>query len=133
MKRIFQDECMASWDIDVKSGRRGVVRKEVRHAAPSLNAHFEVEEVGMANQDAREGAVTVRGLASGFAQTVEIGLHRLRADEPVAFGCTCDDWRSPSWDSRYCIRGGSGSHCDGPAAADSIRRSVVRVPARTNG
>ena len=36
----------------------------------------------------REGAVTVRGLASGFAQTVEIRTHRLIADEPLAFGGT---------------------------------------------
>jgi hypothetical protein len=42
----------------------------------------------MKNQNdlAREGAVTVRGLASGFAQTVETGSHRLIADEPLAFG-----------------------------------------------
>ena len=37
---------------------------------------------------AREGKVTVRGLASGFAQTVEIGSHRLAADEPMDFGGT---------------------------------------------
>ena len=37
---------------------------------------------------AREGAVTVRGLASGFAQTVAIGSHRLTADEPLAYGGT---------------------------------------------
>jgi putative redox protein len=37
---------------------------------------------------ARESTVIVRGLASGFAQTVELGLHRLTADEPVAFGGT---------------------------------------------
>ena len=44
----------------------------------------------MKNEDAlaREGEVTVRGSASGFAQTVEIGLHRLSADEPAAFGGT---------------------------------------------
>ena len=44
----------------------------------------------MNNQNvlAREGAVTVRGLASGFAQAVEIGSHRLRADEPAACGGT---------------------------------------------
>src|SRR5689334_203760 len=44
----------------------------------------------MKNQDAlpRAGVVTVRGLASGFAQTVDAGSHRLRADEPVAFGGT---------------------------------------------
>ncbi len=35
-----------------------------------------------------EGTVTVRGLASGFAQTVDIGSHRLIADEPVAVGGT---------------------------------------------
>ena len=44
----------------------------------------------MRNQDAlaREGAVTVRGSSSGFAQTVEMGSHRLSADEPVASGGT---------------------------------------------
>ena len=41
----------------------------------------------MTNQDepAREGIVTVRGLASGFAQTVETRSHRLVADEPHRF------------------------------------------------
>ena len=44
----------------------------------------------MKNQDAlaRAGVVTVRGLASGFAQTVETGSHQFRADEPVASGGT---------------------------------------------
>ena len=37
---------------------------------------------------AQEGIVTVRGLASGFAQTVETRSHRLVADEPLAFGGT---------------------------------------------
>ena len=41
-------------------------------------------------------------------------------------GRTRDDRRSASRDSRYCIRGQSGSHRDGRAAAESIRRSVVR-------
>ena len=40
------------------------------------------------NEPAREGTVTVRGLASGFAQTVQAGSHRLIADEPLAFGGT---------------------------------------------
>ena len=40
------------------------------------------------NALAREGVVTVRGLASGFAQTVEAGSHRLSADEPFSFGGT---------------------------------------------
>ena len=35
-----------------------------------------------------EGTVTVRGLASGFAQTIETSSHRLVADEPVSFGGT---------------------------------------------
>jgi putative redox protein len=44
----------------------------------------------MNNEDAvaPEGAVTIRGSALGFAQTVEIGSHRLSADEPVGFGGT---------------------------------------------
>ena len=44
----------------------------------------------MRNEDAlaRGGAVTVRGSASSFAQSVEVGLHRLSADEPAAFGGT---------------------------------------------
>ena len=44
----------------------------------------------MRHQDeaAREGGVTVRGLASGFAQTVETRTHRLVADEPLAVGGT---------------------------------------------
>ena len=37
---------------------------------------------------AREGIVTVRGLASGFAQTVETRSHRLSADESLALGGT---------------------------------------------
>ena len=36
----------------------------------------------------REGIVTVRGLASGFAQTVHTRSHRLVADEPLASGGT---------------------------------------------
>lgn len=35
-----------------------------------------------------EGRVVVRGDASGFAQQVAIGSHRLSADEPVAVGGT---------------------------------------------
>jgi putative redox protein len=44
----------------------------------------------MKNQGAltREGLVTVHGAASGFAQTVQTGTHRLSADEPLAFGGT---------------------------------------------
>ena len=44
----------------------------------------------MQNQDpaAREGVVTVRGGASGFAQTVEARAHRLSADEPLTSGGT---------------------------------------------
>ena len=44
----------------------------------------------MKNQDdlAREGMVTVHGLASGFAQTVETRSHRLIADEPLSHGGT---------------------------------------------
>jgi putative redox protein len=44
----------------------------------------------MKNQDEAvpEGVVTVRGLATGFAQTVETRTHRLTADEPLAFGGT---------------------------------------------
>ena len=42
----------------------------------------------MGNHDAsvREGVVTVRGLAAGFAQTVATRSHRLNADEPLEFG-----------------------------------------------
>ena len=32
--------------------------------------------------------VTVRGSATGFAQEIQIGSHRLTADEPVSFGGT---------------------------------------------
>ena len=35
-----------------------------------------------------EGAVTVRGLASAFVQSIETRSHRLVADEPVASGGT---------------------------------------------
>jgi putative redox protein len=35
-----------------------------------------------------EGAVTVRGLASAFTQTIDIRSHRIVADEPVAVGGT---------------------------------------------
>ena len=45
---------------------------------------------------------------------------------PYSRGRTGDDWRSASRDSRYRIRGQSGSDRDGRAAAESIRRSVVR-------
>jgi putative redox protein len=40
------------------------------------------------NDASREGQVTVRGVASSFAQTIEMRSHRLIADEPVAFGGT---------------------------------------------
>jgi putative redox protein len=44
----------------------------------------------MKNNDAlaRQGLVTVRGSATGFAQTVEAGPHALNADEPLPFGGT---------------------------------------------
>ena len=32
--------------------------------------------------------VIVRGGAAGFAQEIEIGSHRLKGDEPIAFGGT---------------------------------------------
>ncbi len=35
-----------------------------------------------------EPSVTIHGVASGFAQEVVAGRHRLRADEPVAVGGT---------------------------------------------
>ena len=38
------------------------------------------------NQSVREGMVVVRGLASGFAQTVHARSHGLNADEPVDYG-----------------------------------------------
>jgi putative redox protein len=41
-----------------------------------------------ADQAAREGVVTVRGAASGFAQTVTTRAHRLGADEPLSIGGT---------------------------------------------
>lgn len=34
------------------------------------------------------GTVIVRGGASGFAQSIEVGAHELRADEPVSVGGT---------------------------------------------
>jgi putative redox protein len=40
------------------------------------------------DEPAREGVVTVSGLASGFAQAVDTGSHRLIADEPLAYGGT---------------------------------------------
>ena len=40
------------------------------------------------NQAAPEDQVTVRGVASEFAQTVETRSHWLVADEPLAFGGT---------------------------------------------
>jgi putative redox protein len=43
---------------------------------------------GSHKQAAREAIVTVRGLASGFAQTVETRTHSFTADEPVDFGGT---------------------------------------------
>ena len=38
--------------------------------------------------DAADEAVIVRGNASGFAQEIQIGAHRLSGDEPVSFGGT---------------------------------------------
>ncbi len=38
------------------------------------------------NQSGREGMVVVRGLASGFSQTVNARSHGLNADEPVDYG-----------------------------------------------
>ena len=35
-----------------------------------------------------EGVVVVRGAASGFAQEIVAGRHRLAADEPVSVGGT---------------------------------------------
>src|SRR5260221_7512474 len=35
-----------------------------------------------------EGAVIVRGAASGFAQEIHVGRHRLASDEPAAAGGT---------------------------------------------
>ena len=35
-----------------------------------------------------EGAVIVRGAASGFAQEIRVGRHRLAADEPAGAGGT---------------------------------------------
>jgi putative redox protein len=40
------------------------------------------------DQATREGIVTVRGAASGFAQTVHARAHRITADEPLNFGGT---------------------------------------------
>ena len=58
---------------------------EIREGVAAL-----IRRIGMKNQDelAREGVVTVRGLASGFAQTVETRTHRLVADEPLSSGGT---------------------------------------------
>ncbi len=36
----------------------------------------------------QEGSVVVRGAASGFAQEIVVGKHRLAADEPVSVGGT---------------------------------------------
>lgn len=66
-------------------------------ANPPQYALFEVVVTGitsrrrrmeMTNPDqaSREGTVTVRGAASGFAQTVQTRSHRLSADEPLDFG-----------------------------------------------
>jgi uncharacterized OsmC-like protein len=38
--------------------------------------------------EATEANVIVRGNASGFAQEIRIGAHRLSGDEPIAFGGT---------------------------------------------
>ena len=40
------------------------------------------------NEQLGEGVVTVNGLGSGFAQTIEMRSHRLIADEPLAAGGT---------------------------------------------
>ena len=44
----------------------------------------------MTNQgeSAVDGAVMVRGLASGFVQDIEVGSHRFAADEPASVGGT---------------------------------------------
>ncbi|HVS17043.1 MAG TPA: OsmC family protein [Planctomycetota bacterium] len=41
-----------------------------------------------AEQVAPKRAVVVSGSAGGFAQTIEVGRHRLRGDEPTALGGT---------------------------------------------
>ena len=37
---------------------------------------------------AEQGVVTVRGSATGFAQEITAGRHRLTADEPISSGGT---------------------------------------------
>ena len=48
----------------------------------------------MPTAEQTEPHVTVRGTVADFAQKIEIGSHRLTADEPVAFGGT-DTGSSP--------------------------------------
>lgn len=43
---------------------------------------------GEPSRSAEEGYVVVRGAASGLAQDIVVGPHRLRADEPAAAGGT---------------------------------------------
>ena len=40
----------------------------------------------MAGEQGDQGLVVVRGKGSGFAQEIEAGVHRLRADEPASEG-----------------------------------------------
>jgi hypothetical protein len=59
-------------------------------AIPRIVVTIESRGNGMKNQgkSSREGTVTVRGAASGFAQTIETRSHRFTADEPVTVGGT---------------------------------------------
>lgn len=43
---------------------------------------------GEASADRETGTVVVRGGPTGFAQEIQVGRHRLRADEPLAAGGT---------------------------------------------
>ena len=73
-----------------------------------------------------EALRVTRNLRAQAAQVAEHLRRKIPADVQHSRGRTCDDRRSASRDSRHCIRGQSGSHRDGRAAAEPIRRSVVR-------
>jgi putative redox protein len=76
-------------DVDVKAApfyNRGATAFACIFAAGAALSAASALEAGMSTGLVPQ--VVVRGPASGFAQTVEVGDHRLTADEPLAAGGT---------------------------------------------
>ena len=52
-----------------------------------VQPQWQVDEVAMSNSEGN-GWVVVHGTATGFAQEISVGVHRLRSDEPTVVGGT---------------------------------------------